>query len=656
MASRTPVTAKVSAAMLSTETDGAAGRVSGRMATRPPAQMAQEFEACHAVVVPASDSPCVWTSGRRATRSSAAARTRSVFDEGDPPGIVCRIELQEEGNGGRYSPQSRRRGGADDIRRDRREYSAVTRWAHAALPGGWRMTRTARVSLFVLLLASTAGWGGALRIGTVEVVTEDVFTGEEARLRAVYRLTNVLHVTTRERLVRGLLLFSEGDVYDPEALAQTERNLRALGFLKSASVTASPPHDGVVDVVVVTQDSWSTEPALSFGSAGGSGTWEMDVTESNLFGMGRRVTALYDSNDDRTRRMIRLVDPSFLRPYWKADLLYSNNSDGMQRRLEVGRGFVSIDTPWAAEFIADDLEEDEKLYWNSYEFSRFARDHSRIFLIVGRTLPRNEGPAHRLSFGIDFVQDAFAPAGEAPVVPEDREFRYLLARYSLLQNAWIKRTFVNRDLHVEDFNLGLDLSATVGISPKGLGVEETTGLIGLSVARGAELGPDTFAVLRGAWRQRVRTDRRNAILEAESSLVRSWRTAHPQTSILHARLQRGSDLDADVQFFADGETGLRGYRLHAFEGSQALVANLEHRMFLGRELWHILSPGAALFVDTGTAGSDLSRLRTDLGVGLRLGITRAPRNLFRLDVAYAVDPDPRGERGWIVSFSSGQAF
>ena len=63
-----------------------------------------------------------------------------------------------------------------------------------------------------------------------------------------------------------------------------------------------------------------------------------------------------------------------------------------------------------------------------------------------------------------------------------------------------------------------------------------------------------------------------------------------------------------------------------------------------------------MFVDSGTAGSDLSKLRTDLGAGLRIGISRAPRNLFRLDVAYALDPDPRGERGWIVSFSSGQAF
>jgi outer membrane translocation and assembly module TamA len=131
------------------------------------------------------------------------------------------------------------------------------------------------------------------------------------------------------------------------------------------------------------------------------------------------------------------------------------------------------------------------------------------------------------------------------------------------------------------------------------------------------------------------------------------------TAIAHARVDWGSELDRDRQFFADGASGLRGYRLHAFEGDRVAILNLEHRLFLGRELWHVLTPGAAAFVDAGVAGTDRDgwgRVKTDVGVGLRLGLSRARRNLFRLDVAYALDRDPRGERGFVVSFSSGQAF
>lgn len=37
-------------------------------------------------------------------------------------------------------------------------------------------------------------------------------------------------------------------------------------------------------------------------------------------------------------------------------------------------------------------------------------------------------------------------------------------------------------------------------------------------------------------------------------------------------------------------------------------------------------------------------------------MTRTTKNVFRLDFAYAIDPDPLGRQGWLVSFSGGQAF
>ena len=52
----------------------------------------------------------------------------------------------------------------------------------------------------------------------------------------------------------------------------------------------------------------------------------------------------------------------------------------------------------------------------------------------------------------------------------------------------------------------------------------------------------------------------------------------------------------------------------------------------------------------------LMALKTDIGVGIRVGLPRTPKNLLRIDFAYALNRDPLGRRGFIVSFSSGQAF
>jgi hypothetical protein len=154
----------------------------------------------------------------------------------------------------------------------------------------------------------------------------------------------------------------------------------------------------------------------------------------------------------------------------------------------------------------------------------------------------------------------------------------------------------------------------------------------------------------------------NALLSTTGVVVIPWATRLRQTTVAQVQFERGWNLDRDFQLFADGDHGLRGYRLYAFEGNRRLVVNLEHRVFSGFEILQLFSLGAAAFVDTGTAVPQasalrLSGLKTDAGLGLRIGIARAAHTtVLRLDGAYAFDPDPSGKRGWLVSFSSGQAF
>ena len=117
-----------------------------------------------------------------------------------------------------------------------------------------------------------------------------------------------------------------------------------------------------------------------------------------------------------------------------------------------------------------------------------------------------------------------------------------------------------------------------------------------------------------------------------------------------------------MQFFADGDNGLRGYKLYAFEGNKRVVWNVEQRFFLGKEILQLFSLGAAAFFDTGAATPENEPLTTkdfksDVGVGIRIGITRAAtNNTVRIDFAYALNPDAKGRRGFLVSFSSGQGF
>ncbi len=518
-----------------------------------------------------------------------------------------------------------------------------------------------------LLLAGLTGAAAAeqpLTIGRIAIHPLNVFSPEEAASGWFYRLADALHITTRPSVVRRFLLFREGDPYDPELLAQSERNLRQLSFIKLASVVAGPPHDGVVDVDVTTQDGWTTEVGGSFGSKGGLTTYGVNLSEKNVAGTGREIAVGYDKGSERTTRSLEFNDPYLFGPYWNGSLVLTTNSDGHEQQLEVQRPFYAFTTPWALDVSLDNLRQNEKLYRDGEVDAEFRQDHRSLNLLYGKALWASLTRARRLSAGIDAEEDTFRSLPDHPgeVLPDDRKFRYVFVQYDDVSNDFLKVNYVNRDLRYDDFNLGTTFSLRLALSPTPLGAQETTGLVSVSASRGWQLGPRAFFLGNIGYSTRLGPVNHDAILTASGFLAVKFASVPIQTFVARLRVDRGEDLDRDVQFFADGLNGLRGYRLHAFEGDKRIILNLEHRIFSGMEILHLVAPGAVAFVDTGAAvpaGQSLGirSFKTDAGVGLRFGIARAPsNNILRVDFAYAFNPDPRGRRGWLVSFSSSQAF
>src|SRR6266542_1728506 len=124
--------------------------------------------------------------------------------------------------------------------------------------------------VFVLGILFSAGIGIAPasgesppRIRYIRIETENVF--QEAESAFLPRAADAIHGVTRAEVVRRGLLFAEGDLLEPVKLAETERNLRALGLFRTVSITSQPVGEGEVDVLVRARDSWTTEVSGSLG-------------------------------------------------------------------------------------------------------------------------------------------------------------------------------------------------------------------------------------------------------------------------------------------------------------------------------------------------------------------------------------------------------
>ncbi len=513
------------------------------------------------------------------------------------------------------------------------------------------------------------GAGGALaeeplRIGEIRIHTLDVFAPEEEARGWVYRAANGLHIETQEAVIRRFLLFEEGEAYDPSLLAQTERNLRALPFLRSATVTALAPRDGTVDVDVVTKDAWTTALAVKFGRGGGVVTWAAGVTEQNVLGLGKEVGFLYDDDVERTTRRFQYKDPSLLASYWAASVLYADNSDGYQRLVGIRRPFVSSVDPHAGDAFWNRFKQDDRIYSSGVVESEFSQRHEQVRISGGMALSRGSSRARRLAAGIDFFQDEFTalPGQTEGPLPTTRDFRYVFVGFEDVQTDFISERFVNRSERMEDFNLGTRIAAQVGISPRAFGAPDNSFAVAAEFSSGWRIGSDAFLQAGATFRSRLDGGIENGMLHGILTFVWKHPTHLLQTTVAQLAFDRGWNLDRDIQFFADGDHGLRGYHLYAFEGNRRIVANVEHRIFGGFEVLQLFSLGAAVFVDSGVAVPPgvpltLSSLKTDAGVGLRIGISRsASSSVLRLDCAYAFNEDPLGRRGWLLSFSGGQAF
>jgi len=479
-----------------------------------------------------------------------------------------------------------------------------------------------------------------LRVGKINVVAGNLFEGR----------ANALHVQTRESLVRDFLLFHEGDPFDEARLRESERNLRALDFLRSASVVASPPHDSVVDVTVTTEDAFTTDVNADFSNDGRRSLYDFDVTQKDLGGSGAEADARVANGRDRSTRSLEILDPRLAGAYWNGDALFARSSDGNEEKLSVERPLYSYAAPYTAAASFDHLLQDARVYEDGAVAALFRQEHREATLAYGHPLLATPHSSLRLVGGVDVLSDTFtALHGLAPL---DRHFRFFEAGLDSQSFDLFKLDHVDLGLREQDFNLGIHTSVYAARSAGG------TLRFRSDDAAGYAFGPHAFVLTRLTASARGRSTNRNSVTSSDTRYVYRFDTAHPQTFVVRARIDYGSDADRDVQFFADGQNGLRAYPNFAFSGPHRVVVNAEQRLFLGTEWLHLLEPGFAVFADSGNAAANalFRHFKSDAGAGLRFAVSRFESTMIRLDAAYAFNGSPLSRRGIVFSIATTQAF
>jgi hemolysin activation/secretion protein len=513
---------------------------------------------------------------------------------------------------------------------------------------------------------------GTVRIRTINVEVKNVFDPEvPGENHWPYTWANVLHIRTRASVIRRQLLMKPGDTVPRPLIDESERNLRQLPFVKEAKILEVPAGPGQADLLVKTQDTWTTQPQVNFGSEGGQSHFDIGFQEQNLLGYGKDLSYFLKHNQDGTTHEFAYRDPQILSTRLTLDTRLLTTPFGNEEHFRLERPFYSLETRAAGGVSFDHNQTLQKVIDNGIEQTRYRLNHTDLDAYSGLRLNDDLENIQRLSLRYRYAKDKYEtdPLTAEGTLPTSKAVSGPQLTWSLEQSDFIKETFIDRAERIEDINLGHTTTIGAGYSARRLGASENS--TPFLFADGFGFGGDgpsfglTSYGISGRYNHfasgQVGGRAFNTLYFANLNLYRHLLPEFPLTAVFHAESAYTQNPDAESPLELGGDTGLRGFKAQSFTGNKSLLANLESRFYYPYEVLHLAYLGGAAFVDAGQVqpqGLGFSRrdFHASIGMGLRIALTRSTEGtVYRIDVAYALGPIQQGNR-IIVSISSGQGF
>jgi hypothetical protein len=468
------------------------------------------------------------------------------------------------------------------------------------------------------------------------------------------RAANVVHIETREQVVRREILFHPGEVVNARLIHETERNLRSFRFLAEAWIEAQVDETGAVHAVVHTQDAWTLKGSAGFSQVGGQRDFGFSLHEANVFGFGKDLTLAHEKTPERSIDTLTYLDRQFLGSEWTFGTRYQSLSDGKTQLIQLARPYRSLQTPWSMTFVAESSDTVQSVY-NLEQSAYSFRSRSKSVLIGGSWAAAVTGDrALRLGGGLDLKQTHFGPLQvlDAGMLPppflRERRLQGIHFSWGLFEER--PRTFKNLAgmTHSEDFNLGWDAQVNVGSYLKSLGSEVSSPFVQVSASNGWAPGTSSLLLF-----QTLSSARHESDGWQDASLNTSFTSYHQgfpfQTQAAYVQLDAVVRPAPEKLLYLGGLDGMRGYGNHLLQGDRRWMASLEERVITSINWLGILQLGFVMYADGGairrTDTGEWSRTYVDVGGGLRLGnLKSSVGRVILFTIAFPLVRDPGMER------------
>ncbi|HTL98262.1 MAG TPA: hypothetical protein VL181_05600 [Holophagaceae bacterium] len=247
---------------------------------------------------------------------------------------------------------------------------------------------------------------------------------------------------------------------------------------------------------------------------------------------------------------------------------------------------------------------------------------------------------------------ADAPAGALPA-PDlaARRLRGPALTVEWLQDGFrVYRDLVGMDIP-EDYNLGWNGQAALGLYTRALGSTEAAPFLRLNAGRGWAPSEDSLVLASAYASARRGSSGVENGLAGGTLTAYTWAFPH-QVLAGYLSVDTARRPDPENLLYAGGFDGLRGYTDHIHPGDRRWLASFEHRTLTDWRWLGILRAGFVLYADAGAIhrldGLGWSRTYADVGGGLRFGDLKSSLGrVVYLTMAYPLVKEP-GQDKWQV--------
>jgi len=496
-------------------------------------------------------------------------------------------------------------------------------------------------------------------VRNIDIVRYNVFDEElNQRYGFVFKIANKLHVLTKDKVIRQELLLQPGDTLSQDDLAQSLRNIRALAFIGDADAEIVNAAPDSVDLVITTEDLWTTTAGLASEGGGGLYNFTAYADEKNIAGLGIGVeTEATVTSDDNNGYSLALYYDRFLGTRNGVNVSYKDYKFEDDLYLLVYRPYYAVDTRFSYSIKIDQQRSIPRMFYQGEEIYRYKRDYDYLGVSGGLAFgqfTRFQPSLQYIYSGYDYGEYSGYP--DIITLPDDEKFSGPGFGLKLYTHRFINGRFLDEFGTIEDLTEHATISISTVWSGPTFGGDYEAALVALSTGFFWRPYNDFYTGFSNTHSCYYTGGYSRERIVNSTGVIAYFKPTEYQLLALRSTAQLAYRQRPNYQLVLGGDNGLRGYPDRYFTGTKLSLTNFEYRLYTPIEILTV-GLGAAAFCDIGYVWDDdqrvrLADLKSDVGLGLRLGLTKSSTSrTVRLDLARALN-----ENNWYISFGTENIF